>query len=341
MTNGPGRHSRLVAEPSEAGQRLDLFVTARLPEISRSQVQRLIKTGLILVDGHAGKASTPVNAGASVDVSVPPPTPDTPSSEDLPLAILHDDDDLVVVNKPAGMVVHPAPGHQTGTLVNALLHHVRGLSGIGGRARPGIVHRLDRGTSGVMVVAKHDAAHQSLSRQFQDRVVHKIYMALVWGAPSIGEVFDRPIGRDPRDRQKISSRARRTRTALTTVDDVEVLGALSLIQVTIGTGRTHQIRVHLSEAGHPIAGDELYGGTRKRLPPELAAIQRLERPFLHSRRLSFAHPSDGRLVEFEAPLPADLQSVVDTLRRTNDARKVGRGGGPEALGRDASGEESR
>lgn len=311
---------RLIATPEDAGQRIDIYLSTRLGSYSRSQAQRLIREGQVRADGKLIKGSLIVTAGMTIDVVVPPPLPDTPIPEDLPLSILYDDDDLVVVDKPSGLVVHPAPGHATGTLVNALLHHVRGLSGIGGRSRPGIVHRLDRGTSGVMVVAKHDRAHQLLSKQFQDRTVRKVYVALVWGRPEVGRTFDSALGRDPNDRQKISSRARRSRSALTTVSKVEVLNGVSLVHVTIGSGRTHQIRVHLSEAGYPIVGDVLYGGDRKRYPGALSGIARLERPFLHASQLGFAHPSDGRTMSFESPLPRELEVVVDALRRTAASR---------------------
>ena len=230
------------------------------------------------------------------------------------MTILHDDPDLVVIDKPGGMVVHPAAGHASGTLVNALLHHVRGLSGVGGVARPGIVHRLDRGTSGVMVIAKHDRAHRELARQFHDREVAKQYAALVWGTARAGDVIDQPIGRHPRDRKKMSSRARRSRPAITRVDSVEALGGVSLVHVTIGTGRTHQIRVHLSESGHAIVGDAVYGGARRRIPPRLRSIAQLDRPFLHAMRLTVTHPRTGERVTFEAPLPNDLSDVLEALR---------------------------
>jgi 23S rRNA pseudouridine1911/1915/1917 synthase len=213
------------------------------------------------------------------------------------------------------MVVHPAAGHSGGTLVNALLHHMSGLSGIGGRERPGLVHRLDRGTSGLMVVAKHDHAHRALARQFHDRQVTKEYLALVWGSVRAPVVIDRPIGRDPRHRQRMSSRARHARAATSRVALVEALGGVSLVRVSIGTGRTHQIRVHLSESGHPVVGDALYGGTRRRVPARLAAVGRLDRPFLHASKLEFAHPSGGQRMAFEAPLPEDLEDVLSRLQR--------------------------
>jgi 23S rRNA pseudouridine1911/1915/1917 synthase len=308
------RVERFIAAADDAGTRLDVFLSRRLPALSRSRLQKLITAGHVHVDGAIAKNSLALHAGASVEVSHPPNAPSGVVPEALPLVVVYDDDDLAVIDKPAGMVVHPAAGHRTGTVVNALLHHLEGLSGIGGADRPGIVHRLDRGTSGLMVVAKHDAAHQHLSRQFHDRLVTKQYLALVWGAPRQGEVIDRPIGRDPRERKKMSTRASRGRTAVTRVVDVERIGDASLVRVAIGTGRTHQIRVHLSESGHPIVGDALYGGVRRRIPQKMSVVGTLGRLFLHAARLEFAHPRDGRRLAFEAPLPDDLARVVDTLR---------------------------
>jgi 23S rRNA pseudouridine1911/1915/1917 synthase len=315
MVARAARHAQFVAAPGDEGRRLDVFLAARLPELSRAQVQRLIREGCVTLSHGRMRASTTLAAGLVVDVVVPAPAPATPQPEALPLTILHDDEDLVVIDKPAGLVVHPAAGHAGGTLVNALLHHVGGLSGIGGTERPGLVHRLDRGTSGVMVIAKHDRAHRDLSRQFHDRAVGKEYLALVWGSVRPGRTFEHPIGRDPRHRQKMSSRARHARPAFTRVEHVEPLGGVSLVRVTIGTGRTHQIRVHLSEAGHPVVGDAVYGGVRKGGPAALAALGRLGRPFLHAARLTFCHPSSGRAVTFEAPLPADLSDALEALRR--------------------------
>ena len=233
--------------------------------------------------------------------------------EALPLRIVFEDPDVVVLDKPAGMVVHPGAGHASGTLVNALLHHVKDLSGVGGEARPGIVHRLDRGTSGLMVVAKHDKAHQELARQFQDREVEKEYIALVWGVVQAGRRIDEPIGRDPKDRQKMSTRARRARSAVTRVTFARHFKGVSFIRVAIATGRTHQIRVHLSAIGHPIVGDQTYGGVHRRVGNNLRAVMRLERPFLHACRLAFTHPGDGRRVEFDSPLPPELEAVVEAI----------------------------
>jgi 23S rRNA pseudouridine1911/1915/1917 synthase len=246
--------------------------------------------------------------GQSVSLEIPEPVDAIPLPEPLPLPILYQDSDLIVVDKPAGMVVHPAAGHSSGTLVNALLHHVDDLSGIGGEKRPGI------GTSGVMVVAKNDAAHQELSRQFRDREVEKDYLALVWGQLIAGRRIDSPIGRDPSNRKKMSARARRSREAVTRIVRAERIRVLTLLQVAIQTGRTHQIRVHLSAIGHPVVGDVLYGGVRRRVPGDLRAIRHLNRPFLHAARLVFTHPTESRRMEFTSPLPEDLQRVLDELR---------------------------
>jgi len=295
-----------------------VFLASVLGDRSRSQLQRLIKDGHVQVAGRGAKANQPVKAGQAISIDLPEPVEATPQPEALPLPILYQDADLIVVDKPAGMVVHPAAGHSSGTLVNALLHHVSDLSGIGGEKRPGIVHRLDRGTSGLMVVAKNDAAHQELSRQFRDREVEKEYLALVWGLVQAGRRIDAPIGRDPANRKKMSARARRSREAVTRIVRAEPLRVLTLVQVAIYTGRTHQIRVHLNAIGHPIVGDALYGGVHRHVPGDLRAVTHLERPFLHAARLAFTHPGDGRPMEFTSELPADLQRVLDELRDKDD-----------------------
>jgi 23S rRNA pseudouridine1911/1915/1917 synthase len=299
------------------GSRLDRFLVSVVPNQSRSQIQRLIKDGRVRVADRVAKAKELVKVGQHITIEVPELVESGLQPEALPLPIVYEDGDVIVVDKPAGMVVHPAAGHASGTLVNALLHHVDDLSGIGGEKRPGIVHRLDRGTSGLMVVAKHDAAHAELSRQFHDREVEKQYLALVWGTVEAGRRIDAPIGRDPVNRKKMSARARRAREAVTRVVRVEHLGpALTLAQVAIHTGRTHQIRVHLSAIGHPVVGDPLYGGVHRRVPGDLKAVTHLDRPFLHAARLAFSHPVDGRRMEFESQLPDDLQRVLDELRET-------------------------
>ena len=312
---------RLIVGAEHDGLRLDTFLTALLPDLSRSRIQRLLKEGHVRASttpGQPPRASATVHEGQVFDVDLPEPAPATPEPEALPLRIIYQDADVVVLDKPAGMVVHPAAGHTGGTLVNALLHHVKDLSGVGGELRPGIVHRLDRGTSGVMVVAKHDRAHQELSRQFSDREVEKEYIALVWGVVQAGRRIDAAIGRDPAHRQKMSTRARRARSAVTRVTYAHHFKGVSLLKVAIATGRTHQIRVHLSAIGHPIVGDATYGGVHRRVAANLRAVMRLERPFLHSARLALTHPGDGRRIEFESPLPPDLQTVLDEIREREE-----------------------
>ena len=305
-----------VSVPAESGgDRIDRFLASTLPGISRSQLQRLIRDGRVRLGSLEVKPNHLVREGEQIVVDIPEPVDPTPQPEALDVPIVFEDRDLVVVDKPAGMVVHPAAGHAGGTLVNALLHHIDDLSGIGGEKRPGIVHRLDRGTSGLMVVAKNDAAHEELARQFHDREVEKEYVALVWGQVQAGRRIDLPLGRDPVDRKKISARARRSREAVTRIVRAEPIrnAAVTLAHVAIQTGRTHQIRVHLSAIGHPIVGDSLYGGVRRRVPGDLRAVLRLERPFLHAARLVFAHPADKRRMEFVSELPADLRDVLEAL----------------------------
>lgn len=306
-----------VPEDSD-GVRLDRFLASVVADRSRSQIQRLIKEQSVRVAGHVAKSNQAVKAGQIVVLEVPEPVDAEPQAEALPLPILYQDRDVIVVDKPAGMVVHPAAGHSSGTLVNALLHHVTDLSGIGGEKRPGIVHRLDRGTSGLMVIAKNDAAHEELARQFQDREVEKEYVALVWGVVQAGRRIDAPIGRDPGNRKKMSAKARRSREAVTRIVRTEHINpVVTLAQIAIHTGRTHQIRVHLSAIGHPIVGDPLYGGVHRRVPGDVRAVTHLQRPFLHAAKLAFKHPADGRRMEFTSELPPDLQQVLDDLRSRN------------------------
>ena len=316
--------ARTITVPEEsAGARLDRFLASVLGDQSRSQIQRLIKEGRIRVGDREAKPNQAIKVGQAISIDIPAPVDPTPQPEPLPLRILYQDRDVIVIDKPAGMVVHPAAGHEGGTLVNALLHHVTDLSGIGGEKRPGIVHRLDRGTSGLMVVAKNDRAHEALARQFRDREVEKEYAALVWGEVMAGHRIDAPIGRDPANRKRMSAKARRSREAVTRIVRADHLGrALTLVRVAIYTGRTHQIRVHLSAIGHPIVGDSLYGGVRRHVPGDLRAVAHLERPFLHAARLAFAHPEDGRRMQFESPLPDDLQRVLHELQEQMHGDRV-------------------
>jgi 23S rRNA pseudouridine1911/1915/1917 synthase len=314
-------HHEFIVDPDSVGLRLDVYLTGLLPQHSRSQLQRLVKDGRATLRGRPAKANAALKAGDVVAIEIPDAVPATPTAQDLDLPVIYQDDDVIVVNKPAGMVVHPAAGHPDGTLVNALLFHADNLSGVGGEQRPGIVHRIDRGTSGLMVVAKNDAAHRELARQFHDREVEKEYIALAWGEVHAGRRIDLPMGRDPVHREKMSTRARRSRTAVTRITAARDLRGVTLVHVAIATGRTHQIRVHLSAIGHPVVGDSSYGGVRHRMPAALRAVERLERPFLHAARLAFTHPREGTRLEFECPLPPDLQGVLDELLAVDDERE--------------------
>ena len=304
----------ITALAEHEGLRLDRVLAAEIAGFSRSQIQRLIERGHVtLARVKSPKANTAIRTGDVIDVDLPAPAATIHAAEQIPLDVIYQDEDVIVLNKPPGMVVHPGAGHSSGTLVNALLHHVTDLSGIGGELRPGIVHRLDKGTSGVMVVAKHDAAHHELARQFHDREVEKQYVALVWGLVQQRKRIDIPIGRDPVHREKISTRARRARSAVTRVAWARHVPGASLLRIAIATGRTHQIRVHLNAIGHPVVGDALYGGVHRRMPQQLRSVQRLTRPFLHAERLAFTHPRTGEPLEFTAPLPDDLRTVLEDI----------------------------
>jgi 23S rRNA pseudouridine1911/1915/1917 synthase len=311
----PSSRLEFSADADASGDRLDRFLTSQIPDYSRSQIQRLIEDGHVTHSRYRKvKANNDIREGDVIGVELPEAQPSAAQPEDLPIEILFDDADVVVVNKPAGMVVHPAAGNSTGTLVNALLHHVKDLSGIGGELRPGIVHRLDKGTSGVMVVAKNDESHKELARQFHDREVEKEYVALAWGLVQQRKRINAAIGRDPKNRVKMTTRRDdRARSAVTRVTWARDLKGVTLLRVAIATGRTHQIRVHLSAIGHPIVGDALYGGVHRRVPHPLRAVTKLTRPFLHAERLAFTHPRTRERLEFTAPLPADLEAVLMEL----------------------------
>lgn len=289
----------------EAGERLDRYLARVLPDVSRAQAQRLIRQGLVVLEGETVRPSTPVQTGMKVLVQIPAPASDKVVPEPIPLDVVYEDDDLLVVNKPAGMVVHPAYGHRGGTLVNALLARYPNLA-VGEAGRPGIVHRLDRDTSGLIVVAKTEAALEHLRRQFKGRRVKKTYLALVHGQPLAPEgIIEVPIDRDPHQRQRMAvvatGRPARTRYRL-----LEDLGDYSLLTVSPETGRTHQIRVHLAWLGIPVAGDRVYGRGRDRLG--------VGRQFLHAWRLSFERPGGKGSLELEAPLAADLQEVLRAVK---------------------------
>lgn len=299
--------------------RLDRFLDDNLPELSRSQIKRLIDEGAVTLDGAKSKAGIKLRGGEKILVILPEPVATTAQAESIPLAILYEDSALIVVNKPAHFVVHPAPGHQSGTLVNALLHHCQDLSGVGGELRPGIVHRLDKDTSGVMVATKDDRTHQHLAKQFKDHTIQRRYRALVHGlVPNAKGSIDQPIGRHPVHRKKMSTDARVSRHAIT---HWKVLrryeeDRLTLVDLLLETGRTHQIRVHLAGMGTPVVGDPLYGGASRGKsigdPVLRKMIVHLERQFLHAWQLGFNHP-DGRAMLFQAALPAELQEILSYL----------------------------
>ncbi len=309
-----------VVEPEAEGMRLDVFLTARLDGTTRSQLRHWIDAGQVRVGDRELKAGLVLRAGDEVTVALPAPAPSSLEPVDAPLEVLYQDADLAVIVKPAGLPVHPSPGWGGATLVHVLLARLDGLSGVGGVERPGIVHRLDKDTTGLMVVAKSDRAHEALRRQFHDRLVEKIYLALVLGRPAGNEgTIDAPLGRHPTDRKRMSSSSTRGRSARTHWRRIEEIGPATLLEVRLETGRTHQIRAHLSELGHPIVGDDLYGfGPRVRgvmAPQARRVLASAPRPMLHAVRLGFAHPADGRRMSFEAPWPADLLTLLDELRR--------------------------
>jgi 23S rRNA pseudouridine1911/1915/1917 synthase len=293
------------------GERLDRAVTSVWGDLSRARVQALLAEGRITVDGAPARPADRPRAGSRVALDLPEAAPAEPAPQDLPLRILHDDDDLLVVVKPAGMVVHPAPGHPDGTLVNALLHHAGGLSGIGGVARPGIVHRLDVGTSGVMVVAKHDQAHRALTEQFSVHSVERRYFAIVHRAPHLDRgTLRSQLARDPQDRLRIASVESGGRPAITHWEVRARGDRVALLECRLETGRTHQVRVHLSEAGHPIVADRTYNRRDCVPTAELrAAVDALTHPMLHAWLLAFTHPGTGERVRFEAAPPPDFLAL--------------------------------
>jgi len=295
---------QLFVEAADAGQRLDHWLHARLPEFSRSRIQDWIKAGLVLVNGSGVRASHTVKGGESIALEPADPEPLHATAEDIPLTALYEDADLVAIDKPAGMVVHAGAGVNSGTLVNALLHRFGELSGVGGAMRPGIVHRLDRFTSGVLLVAKNDSAHRKLAAQFSGREVTKVYLALVQGEVKneTGRI-EKPISRDPHHRTRMTARLADGRAAWSEYRVLRRLSGFTLLEVHIGTGRTHQIRVHLASIGHPVAGDTLYG----------AAQAGRGRFFLHAHQIAFHQPTTGEAIEVVSPLAADLEAWLAEL----------------------------
>ena len=321
-TTAPDRTIRWTVVAEEENERLDRALPAHVRNASRAQAKRWIEAGLVSVGGKRVRPSHILHKGEEVVVELLPPRPAEAMPEPIPLDVVYEDDDFLVVNKPPFLVVHPAPGHRTGTLVNALLHHCPNLSGVGGVARPGIVHRLDSGTSGLLVVAKDDFSHQDIARQFARRSVDKQYLALVHGRPPSTLRIEKPLGRDVHNRKKFSSRSRRAKPAITEITRLEDLPLSTLLSVHIETGRTHQIRVHLSEAGFSIVGDQDYGRARRKPAGAQAVFQILKafaRPALHAAVLGFQHPRTGEPLRFEAPLPPDLEALLERLREAEQA----------------------
>ncbi|MHB0970337.1 MAG: RluA family pseudouridine synthase [Thermoanaerobaculia bacterium] len=301
-----------------ASHRLDTFISLSVSNCSRNKAKSLILEGYVIINGSvASKPSTPVRSGDVLEIRIPPPSPVIFTPRDIPVPIIYQDDDFAVVDKPAGLVVHPGAGNRDATLVHALLFHIKDLSGIGGELRPGIVHRLDKDTSGLLVVAKNDTAHRALTSQWNSAAVKKEYLALVYGSPrSASGTIEKPIGRDPRDRKKMNVVAG-GRAAVTIYEVVETLRYASLLRCTLKSGRTHQIRVHLKALGHPIVGDPLYAGPQWKGIPDRKLqkiISAFPRQALHAARLSFPHPRSGEPMTFEAPLPEDFAALLAALR---------------------------
>ncbi|MCD4688643.1 MAG: RluA family pseudouridine synthase [Desulfuromonadaceae bacterium] len=311
---------RFTFDRSRMPERLDRFLAEALPELSRSQLKRLIDEGQVTLNNAAVKASTKLKGGEEIAITLPEAVPTETLSQDIPLTVLYEDSQLIVIDKPAGMVVHPAPGHSQGTLVNALLYHCQDLSGIGGELRPGIVHRLDKDTSGVMVATKTDEAHQHLAQQFKDHSINRRYVALVHGLlPSTKGTVDKPIGRHPTQRKKMSTGSRNGRQAVTHWKVLQAFeeDRLSLVELRLETGRTHQIRVHLADMLHPVLADPVYGGNRIKTlkDPELRRLAtKLGRQALHARLLGFIHPVSGEYLDSSSAVPADMQSIIDYLQ---------------------------
>ncbi|MBN1901072.1 RluA family pseudouridine synthase [Candidatus Sumerlaeota bacterium] len=321
MTQQDKIHTFLISE-EETGIRIDRFLASCLPACSRTYIQRLIKQGKAFVNNKTVKSSYVLSEDDEIALSIPPPQVWTPQPEFLPLDIVYEDADILVVNKPSGMVVHPGAGNRSGTLVNALLYHCRTLSGIGGILRPGIVHRLDKGTSGLLAVAKTDQAHLSLVKQLADRKVKRIYLALVLGDVKRQKgVIDLPIGRDPHHRERMAVNRKHGKPAVTHYEALKRGSDVTLLEVSLETGRTHQIRVHMQYLGHPIIGDKDYGTAKVTIPDGVKQealllirnFNKINHPLLHARRLELTHPLRNEVMIFEAPPPEDFNRIIARL----------------------------
>lgn len=318
MNQISGETIALSVPELEQAERIDSYVAGRVDKLTRSAIKRMLEDGLILVGGEQAKPSQKLRGGEQLSITIPRATETEVEPEAVPLEILFEDKDLIVVNKPAGMVVHPAPGHSRGTLVNALLHHCSDLSGINGELRPGIVHRLDMGTTGVIIAAKNDRAHQGLSSQFQQRTVEKIYQTVVFGPlREDSGIIETLIERDPGNRLRMAVSDVSGREAVSSWRVAGRMAGCSLLHVRIHTGRTHQVRVHCAHMGHPVVGDELYAGKRWRgveNPVVRSATRKFPRPALHAWKLGIRHPLTDENMLFEAPLPEDMSQLLRKLR---------------------------
>jgi 23S rRNA pseudouridine1911/1915/1917 synthase len=315
----PAEAYTLEVTTSEAGTRLDKYLASHLVALSRTQLQRLIHEGHVQLAYGVATVSYRVQEGDRITLRVPPPQPARPVAEEIPLQIVYEDDSVLVLNKPPGLVVHPAPGHRSGTLVNALLFHCQTLSGVGGEVRPGIVHRLDKDTSGLLLVAKHDRSHRHLAAQLKARQLQRCYMALVRGAmPASHGIIDAPIGRHPQQRQKMAVVSRNGRVARTHYQVLDAWGPISLLRLSLETGRTHQIRVHLAHVGRAVLGDAVYGAGTWHLPghPGLEReVRAFPRQALHAGQVRFQHPDTDQWLEFTAPLPADMAGLIARVQQ--------------------------
>jgi len=304
----------ILVDASDSGKRLDLLVASRISGCSRSVAANLIRNGKIRVQGSAKKPGYRARTGDEICGTIPPPEPVLFKPEPIPIDILYQDDDIIVVNKQPGIVVYPAPGHYSGTLVNAILYHCPGLEGVGQELRPGIVHRLDKDTSGVMVIAKNSAAHHSLAEQFKSRRVKKKYLALVYGRmESDSGTVSLPIGRHPVHRKKMSTHSRKSRTAETTWRVRKHFALATLVELSLKTGRTHQIRVHCAAIKHPVVGDPVYGGRKAGKSIAYDPFSSVSRQILHAWRLEFTHPLTQKTLCFEAPIPRDIGDILEKL----------------------------